>query len=584
MRIIETLKKNEADKKISYSFEYFPPKTEKGVENLFERLDRMSELSPSWIDVTWGAGGSTSELTLDICANAQKNCGLETMMHMTCTNMPREGLSDALKKAKEHGIQNILALRGDPPRGEEWQQVEGGFANATDLVKFIREEHGNYFGICVAGYPEGHIDAVSYEDDLKHLKEKVDAGADFIITQLFYDVPLFVKYVKDCRDLGINVPIVPGIMPIHGYQGFVRMTTLCKTFVPKQIMEELEPIKNDDEAVKNYGIKLAIQMCKDLIESGCKALHFYTLNLEKSVLQILEGLNLIDAEVRRPFPWKIAPSRSREDVRPIFWSHRPKSYLQRTATWDEFPNGRWGDSRSPAFGELTDYHLSSLHVTKETSEKMWGVELKSAQDVFDIFAKYCSGDIKRLPWCDNPLAPETDAIKDNLIKINKHGFLTINSQPAINGALSGDEKHGWGPKNGFVYQKGYVEFFVSPEKMQALFNVMNQFPYLTYHAVNVAGESLTNSVNTVNAVTWGVFPGKEIVQPTVVEKDSFLVWKDEAFALWKTQWLTLYENSSTSTKILSDIVDNYYLVNIVDNNYINGDVFALFNAVISSAQ
>jgi methylenetetrahydrofolate reductase (NADPH) len=582
MKIIDIIKKNEEDNnKVFFSFEYFPPKTDKGVENLYDRLDRMSEFKPAWIDVTWGAGGSTSKLTLEICETAQKLVGLETMMHMTCTNLPKEELSASLKKAKEAGIMNILALRGDPPRGEEWKQVEGGFAHAADLVRFIRQEHGNHFGICVAGYPEGHIDCTSYQDDLKHLKEKVDAGADLIITQLFYDIDLFLKFVKDCRELGIKCPIIPGMMPIHGYAGFTRMTALCKTHVPQQIFDALEPIKNDDEAVKNYGVRLGIEMCQKLLNAGIRGLHFYTLNLEKSVVQILEGLKLVDPDVRRPLPWRAAPTR-KEDVRPIFWSNRPKSYMQRTASWDEFPNGRWGDSRSPAYGELTDYHLASLHVTKEVQDRSWVIPLNNQQDLNNVFAKYCRGEVKSLPWCDSPLLPESELIKDNLIKVNQNGFLTINSQPASNGIPSTDERMGWGPKGGFVYQKAYTEFFVSPEHLKLLLEGAKRYPSLTYHAVNLKGESFSNtSSHSVNAVTWGVFPGKEIVQPTVVEYESFFVWKDEAFALWRSLWALLYDEGSVSRHVIDNVLNNWYLMNIVENNYVNGDIFAIFQNVTS---
>jgi methylenetetrahydrofolate reductase (NADPH) len=552
------------------------------VENLYERLERMSLMKPFWIDVTWGAGGSTSKLTLEICQTAQNFVGLETMMHLTCTNMPISEFKDALTKAKENGIRNILALRGDPPRGEEWKQIEGGFAHAVDLVRYIRQEYGNYFGICVAGYPEGHIDAVSYEDDLKHLKEKVDAGADFIITQLFYDCNLFLKFVQDCRKIGITCPIIPGIMPIHGYSGFVRMTTLCKTYVPQEIKDRLEPIKNDDEAVKEYGVELAIQMCKTLLEAGTPGLHFYTLNLEKSVHQILVGLGLCEKDLRRQLPWQRTITREKEEVRPIFWSNRPQSYIHRTSSWDEFPNGRWGDSRSPAFGDLTDYHLMSLHATKGFDKKeAWGRNPKVVQEIYDVFAKFCNGEIEKLPWWDTPLSPETDIIKETLIKINKHGFLTINSQPAVNGAKSTDEKFGWGPSGGYVYQKAYIEFFTSEENLKSLIEVSPLFPDLTYHAINVKGKSLTNSpTSRATAVTWGVFPGREIIQPTIVDPESFIVWKDEAYALWNSQWGSLYEEGSESRNLINQIINTYYLVNIVDNNYINGDIFAIFNYLI----
>merc|ERR1719162_1585755 len=198
-----------------------------------------------WVDVTWGAGGSTAEKTLEICINALKYHGLDVMMHLTCTNMVKEDLHKALTTCKENGICNILALRGDPPAGVntgEFKACEGGFAYAVDLVKYIREEFGDYFCIAVAGYPEGHLEATSFDDDMKHLKEKVDAGADLIVTQLFYDNDGFLEYVDKCKKMGINIPILPGIMPIQSYGGFSRMTSLCKTKVPPHINETLEPV------------------------------------------------------------------------------------------------------------------------------------------------------------------------------------------------------------------------------------------------------------------------------------------------------------------------------------------------------
>jgi len=583
MKVIDIINQRIQDGTVPmFSFEYFPPKTEKGVENLYERLDTMSAFGPAWIDVTWGAGGSTSNLTQEICGTCQKLLGLETMMHLTCTNISKEEIKKELQKAKDNGIKNILALRGDPPRGEEWKKKENGFSYAVDLIKFIKEEYGNYFGICVAGYPEKHIDSLSYEEDLLNLKKKIDAGGDVIITQLFYDTDIFFKFVKDCNSIGIKCPIIPGIMPIHTYSSFERMTNLCKTFVPKFIKDDLEPIKHDDEAVKNYGIDLSIKICKILISSGIKYLHFYTLNLEKSIFLILKGLGLIDNEIRRSLPWNSIPSRSKEDVRPIYWAHRPKSYIHRTASWDDYPNGRWGDSRSPAFGDLTDYHLSNLHITK-SFEKLnaWCQNPIEFQDIFNVFSNYCSGEIEKLPWCDTPLLPESDSIKENLIKINKQGFLTINSQPKVNGLPSNDIKVGWGPKGGYVYQKAYIEFFTSPEKLKLMQNIMKQFPSINYMAINNKGELLSNMiVPSVSAVTWGVFPGREIVQPTVADTESFKVWKDEAFALWRSNWLIMYQEGSKSFKLLETMITSYYLVALLDNNYIDGDIFILFEEVM----
>jgi methylenetetrahydrofolate reductase (NADPH) len=350
-RITDKIKAWQAEKPNTpfFSFEYFPPKTDDGVKNLYARFDRMARFDPMWIDVTWGAGGSTAGKTMEICINAQKYHGLNVMMHLTCTNMPVESLKAALDECKANGICNILALRGDPPAGVnqgEWKQVEGGFAFATDLVKYIRKEYGDYFCVGVAGYPEGHLEATSKADDMKHLKEKIDAGGDLIVTQLFYDNQEFSNFVADCRKMGINFPILPGIMPVQSYGGFCRMTSLCKTKVPKEITDKLEEVKDDEEKVKTAGVEIAVKQCKELLAAGSPGLHFYTLNLETSVCRIVEAMGLKDdSRANRVLPWRPSPGQVRkgEDVRPIFWANRPGSYLKRTAQWDEYPNGRFAD-------------------------------------------------------------------------------------------------------------------------------------------------------------------------------------------------------------------------------------------------
>lgn len=233
-----------------YSFEYFPPKTDQGMENLLDRIDRMGKTNPVWVDVTWNAGGVTSDVTLDLCCHIQQYSGLDVMMHLTCTFMTKEKIIDSLDKAKKLGIRNILALKGDPPRGATgWVHNENGFNYAVDLVRFIKETYGDWFCIGVAGYPEVHLQAKSREDDIKYLKDKIDAGADFIITQLFFDNELFYKWVADCRQAGINCLIIPGIMPILGYDRFHRMLKFTKTQVPQEVLAALEPLKNDDELV-----------------------------------------------------------------------------------------------------------------------------------------------------------------------------------------------------------------------------------------------------------------------------------------------------------------------------------------------
>merc|ERR1719355_566695 len=537
-----------------------------------------------WIDVTWGAGGSTADKTLEICIEALKYRGLNVMMHLTCTNMPKEKLKEALDTCKEHGICNILALRGDPPghlengsNSEGFKQCEGGFAYATDLVKYIREEYGDYFCIAVAGYPEGHLEATSFDDDMKHLKTKVDAGADLIVTQLFYDNATFLGYVERCRAIGITIPILPGIMPIQSYAGFNKMTSLCKTKVPSWIPERLEAVKDDEEKVKDAGVQICIEQCKELIAKGTPGLHFYTLNLESSVMRIVEGLGLVpDWTASRDLPWKQSADKKRktEDVRPIFWANRPGSYVRRTVTWDDFPNGRFGDRASPAYGDFgfVSFAKDPADKAAETRRKMWGECPKEASDVAKVFASFIKNDVKKLPWCTDAPAKETNFISKQLIKRNDLGLLTINSQPRVNAALSTDPYVGWGPAGGFVYQKAYLEFFCSKDILDKIVAALKYNKECSYMAVNKQGTKIGNvKEDSVNAVTWGVFPAREVMQPTVVDVTSFMAWKDEAFALWG-EWSSIYAEGSESRKLIESISDTYHLVNIVDDNFVCGDL------------
>ncbi|KAL3621577.1 Methylenetetrahydrofolate reductase 2 [Castilleja foliolosa] len=595
MKVIEKIREATAanDDRVVFSFEFFPPRTEDGVENLFERMERMVVHNPTFCDITWGAGGSTADLTLEIANRMQNMVCVETMMHLTCTNMPVEEIDNALTTIKSKGIQNVLALRGDPPHGQDkFVQVEGGFACALDLVKHIRSQYGDYFGITVAGYPEGHPDVIqdgvasaeAYQNDLAYLKRKVDAGADVIVTQLFYDTDIFLKFVNDCRQIGITIPIVPGIMPINNYRGFIRMTGFCKTKIPDEIMDALEPIKENEDAVRAYGIHLGTEMCKKIMASGIKTLHLYTLNMEKSALAILTNLGLIEeSRISRSLPWRRPANvfRVKENVRPIFWANRPKSYIARTLGWDQYPQGRWGDSHNASYGALSDYQFMRPRARDRKLREEWAVPLNRVEDIYENFMKFCLGELKSSPWSDlDGLQPETRIINEQLGSINLKGFLTINSQPSVSGVQSDSPSVGWGGPGGYVYQKAYLEFFCSPDKLNALVDKCKQLPRLTYMAVNKQG-SWTSNVNKtdVNAVTWGVFPAKEIIQPTVVDPESFLVWKDEAFEIWSRGWAKLYPETDPSKKLLEEVESSYYLVSLVDNDYINGDLFSVFKDI-----
>ncbi|KAH7328017.1 methylenetetrahydrofolate reductase [Stachybotrys elegans] len=571
MHIKDMISEAESNGQPSFSFEYFPPKTAQGVQNLYDRMDRMYHLGPKFIDITWGAGGRTAELTGEMVVQAQAVYGLETCMHLTCTDMDVNQVNDALQKAYKAGCTNILALRGDPPRDQgQWTATEGGFQYARDLVKHIRATYGNHFDIGVAGYPEGCDDNKDEDQLLDHLKEKVDMGATFIVTQMFYDADNFIRWVGRVREKGITIPIIPGIMPIATYASFIRRANHMQCKVPQEWLDALEPVKNDDVAVRDIGKQLVSTMCRKLLAAGIVHLHFYTMNLAQATRMVLEELNWapsVERPLLQPLPWKQSKGLGRrdEDVRPIFWRNRNKSYVLRTQEWDEFPNGRWGDSRSPAFGELDAYGIG-LTGTNEANRKKWG-EPQSLIDISNMFVKYIEQKLPSLPWSESPLTSESDAIKDDLISLNKRGFLTINSQPAVDGVKSSHPVHGWGPANGYVYQKSYLELLLHPDLVPEVVKRIEKQPTLTYYAVTKDGGLKTNAPSDgPNAVTWGVFPGKEIVQPTIVESVSFLAWRDEAFRLGM-DWAHCFDPNTPSRVLVEQIMKTFCLINIVNNDF-----------------
>jgi methylenetetrahydrofolate reductase (NADPH) len=288
------------------------------------------------------------------------------------------------------------------------------------------------------------------------------------------------------------------------------------------------------------------------------------MNLAQATRLILDELNLCPSEaapLHKPLPWRksLGLRRRSEDVRPIFWRNRNHSYIARTADWDEYPNGRWTDARSPAFGELNAYGVR-LKGTSQQNVKLWG-EPKSLKDLADIFVNYLSGKVERLPWSDSSVTSETSGIETDLIELNKRGFLTINSQPSVNGVKSTDPVHGWGPRNGYVYQKAYLELFVPPEHIDELLRRIEKNPDLTYYCVNKTGELKARSDDGPNAVTWGIFASKEIIQPTIVESVSFMAWKDEAYQLGD-DWAKCHSSESSSRKLIQRVMDEWYILNI----------------------
>jgi methylenetetrahydrofolate reductase (NADPH) len=280
---------------ISFSFEFFPPKTEEGWDKLFHTISHLRPLKPSWISVTYGAGGSTREHTHDLVVRIQKETNLTVVSHLTCVGSTKEEIRSILERYVESGVKNILALRGDPPKGQDrWAQTADGFAHAADLVAFIKK-HFPSMGIGVAGFPEGHPDIQNRLKEMEYLKQKVDAGADYIITQLFFDNRDFYDFCERCALAGIHVPVIAGIMPITTLKGMIRIADVAAgARLPAPLLKAVERAKGD-EFVEKVGIHWATEQVRDLIHNKARGIHFYTLNCSKASLKIYESLGVMDS-------------------------------------------------------------------------------------------------------------------------------------------------------------------------------------------------------------------------------------------------------------------------------------------------
>src|SRR5215208_3994159 len=282
----------------SFSFEFFPPRTEEGERNLGRALAELSRLQPTFVSVTYGAGGTTTERrkTVDIVSHLKRDYGMEAMAHFTCVGATTDELRAMLDRMRDAGIENVLALRGDPPKGQaEWTATEGGLEFSRELIELIREEYD--FAIGAACFPEVHIHATDAESDLRYLKQKVDAGARFLITQLFFDNQCYYDFVARARDGGIDVPIVPGIMPIGNVAKIKRFTEMCGATLPERLLRELELRSDQPAAVTDFGVAYATLQCADLLANGAPGIHFYTLNRSPATRAILSAL-------RCQVPWQ----------------------------------------------------------------------------------------------------------------------------------------------------------------------------------------------------------------------------------------------------------------------------------------
>jgi methylenetetrahydrofolate reductase (NADPH) len=273
-----------------FSFEFYPPKTDEGTEALLKTVEELAPLEPGFVSVTYGAGGSTRERTLELVTRIKRSTGITAMAHLTCVGHDKEELRALLRRLTEAGVENVLVLRGDAPAGGgAFVAHDGGFHYASELVEFIREED---FGFCLGGacYPEGHVETASREADLSNLKRKVDAGLDFIITQLFFDNAFYFDFVERAHRAGINVPIVPGIMPITNYEQLQRFTRMCGATVPMRLALQLERVREQPEALMQLGVAHATVQCMELLARGVPGIHFYTLNKSPATRMIVGAL------------------------------------------------------------------------------------------------------------------------------------------------------------------------------------------------------------------------------------------------------------------------------------------------------
>jgi methylenetetrahydrofolate reductase (NADPH) len=284
----------------SISFEFFPPRSDDAAVQLEKTIGDLRSLEPAFVSVTWGAGGSTREKTIDIVSRIKRETGIEAMAHLTCAGASRDEIGSILGRLAAAGVTNVLALRGDPPKGQtSFVAVEGGFRYASELVEFIRSEHGVGLSLGSAAYPEKHPECGNPAVDLRNLKRKVDAGVDFLVTQLFFDNRHYWEFVERARSAGISVPIIPGIMPITNATQIERFTVSCGAVLPFKLAAELDRRREDPAAVLQLGVAHATSQCIDLLTGGAPGIHFYTLNRSHATRDIFLALRAMGLTSRK---------------------------------------------------------------------------------------------------------------------------------------------------------------------------------------------------------------------------------------------------------------------------------------------
>jgi methylenetetrahydrofolate reductase (NADPH) len=591
-------------------------------------------MEPLFMDVIGGGGIPSASSSVQVASYARKYAGVPSSFHVVVGQATGAlstigALAGLLDEAKAAGVRNIVlegltagAAAGSAPAQTPLQgaadaltpTASSSFSSSSssssscagpvpaslhtsplstvvDAVRLVKEHYGDFFCVGVVGYPssgrgECGSGPKSYAADLSLLVAKVAAGADFVLCRHVLEAAPFLSFLKDATAAGIRVPVIPTVFPLVTYANFQQVNDFCGVAVPRSLAMELLRLRHDQDALVAAGTRAAVAVCKDLLAASVRVLHFITMNLDGPVAAVLRELGLSGpgAASRRKLPWRAAvdEGRAAEEVRPIFWANRPAAYVERTAHWREFPSGRWKTAReddsAPPFSPLTELHLVPPAAgTPEQRRALWGAAPSDDKHVWSVFAGYVSGKVPRLPWCEKAMLPETSLIASQLVRLNREGFLTINSQPRANGVRSDDPTFGWGGPGGLVYQKAYVECFCPPGHLASLMEAASFIPSVSFTALDSSGTTYSSRrLDGASAVTWAVFPDREVIQPTIVEYGAFKAWKSEAFALWLQQWGAIYEEGSEAGDLIGRIHDEYFLVNVVDNDFISGDIFRVF--------
>lgn len=577
-KIIDSIREANGEKRHFFCFEFAAPTTEAATLTLYDKIERFSSLDPLFCSITWGDYGCTADASIEIAATSQSFLSLNFQVHLTGYSVSKSDVYRWLCVLKEKGIRNVLLTRGHTvPIGHK--RVD--FPFASDLVKYVREQFGHFFCIAVVGLPESSMNS---QQEMRHLADKVALGADYIITPPIFSANVFAQFCEDCKRNRITCPIIPSVLPI-AYPRQLNSFNLSKQSGVSELRQRLENASDEEERRAESDTFFQNLVHQLLHSSNCNGVYFYTLNSENTITSIIKGLNIV---VHRAMPWKRSENEERrrvETARPVHWSTQMNSYMARTAQWKDFKSGSiWTTERSRLLEDGSGLHARLLLKTRAKR----CAQFLAVRDITDIpealtilssiFVQYLDG-VGAMPWAEG-LSEETGVMLGLLKPLNARGLFTICSQPQVNGEGSSNKTFGWGPAHGTIYQKAYLEFFCSPGTAQTVFTTVSKYPSLRFMAMRSRdGHRMVKSNwkiednqqdpvhrafgRGVTTITWGVFPGREVMQPTIVSIDTFRVWGGEAFELWAAPFAHL----DKIPPVIRMIQEEWLLFCVVDNTY-----------------